>query len=103
MTDDRLPEYVPSVAELAHISKDFAYPVSWVKGEKKNDPPRPTKWHITPLGHAYLGDVMRRNAELAIELGEGDWVQPPSTFTALPVSTTSDPENLELNGGPNAS
>lgn len=63
---------VPTVAELYAMGRHLAYPASYTaKGE-------PSTWHITPAGHAVMGDAMRENALEAIASGAADWVQPPS-------------------------
>lgn len=71
-------EHVPSLPELYAMDPSLAKPIEWVKGDKKGEM-KPSKWTTTPAGHAYLGAIMRRNAERAIARGEGNWVQPPNS------------------------
>lgn len=73
-----MSEHVPTVRELAAVGRDYAYATDWRKGERKNDPKIPTRWHVTVEGHAVMGEAMRANALEVIARGEGEWVRPPS-------------------------
>lgn len=67
---------VPTAVELAARGREYAYATDWRKGDRKSDPPVPTRWHITPLGHELMGEVMRQNAEEQIALGSREWHRP---------------------------
>lgn len=70
---------VPTVQQLAEMDREYAFAITWRKGDRKNDPPVPTAWHITAKGHALLGEIMRANALEAVARGEGEWVRPPDS------------------------
>lgn len=58
---------VPTVAGLARQSRGLAFI-------------RPDgKYHVTPEGHALLGEAQRKKAAERIARGDGDWIQPPSS------------------------
>ena len=61
---------MPTVRELAH--RGLAHPVSWTQDGT------PTRYAITPEGHALLGRIMRENGLEAQMNGSADWQQPPS-------------------------
>lgn len=62
--------HIPTVAELVH--RGLAHPTNWTADGK------PTRYRITPDGHALLGRLMRENGLEAQMRGEGDWTAPPS-------------------------
>jgi hypothetical protein len=71
-------KHVPTVSELYALGRHLAYPASYTtKGE-------PSTWHITPDGHALLGEIMRENALEARAAGSADWVRPPNSGKPLP-------------------
>lgn len=74
---------VPTVAELAAMGRHLAYATNFVAGDRKGDPPKPTKWHITAEGHALLGAIMAENAAEAVAAGKGNWTRPPSSGKVL--------------------
>lgn len=66
-------EPVPTIGELAALSREFAVATDW------NKKMEPTKWRLTDAGNRYLGEIMRRNALERLARGDGDWVRPPSS------------------------
>jgi hypothetical protein len=75
---------VPTTAELYARGREYAYPLRFVPGERKGDPPKPTLWHITEAGHKLLGEIMAANAAEAIAAGASTWTRPPSSGRVLP-------------------
>lgn len=65
---------IPTVPEL--VARGLAHPTDWTAAGV------PTRYRITPEGHALLGQLMRENGQELRRAGVGDWVQPPSR--ALP-------------------
>ena len=61
---------VPTVAEL--VRRGLAHPTQWTKDGA------PSRYSITPEGHALLGRIMRENGLEAQINGAGDWHPPPS-------------------------
>lgn len=62
--------HIPTVAELAH--RGLAHPIAWTKDG------HPTRYAITPAGHAMLGRLMRENGLEAQIAGDADWTPPPT-------------------------
>jgi hypothetical protein len=76
--------HVPTVAELAERNDGSAEVTRWVnKGTAKSPKMVPSEWRLLDKGYAILGEAMRHNALVGIARGEGNWVQPPSSWKGL--------------------
>lgn len=77
---DGLP--TPTVAELYERRDGSAEVVKWTEGSK-TEPPKPSVYRLTEKGHALLGEIMRRNAEMTLARGSGntDAVEAMKLFT----------------------